>query len=354
MAGHMKLQTDGGSRGNPGPAGGAYILTDDRGTVIDGRGFFLGRMTNNVAEYEALLRGLKAARDRGAESVEVCTDSELIARQIAGRYRVKSETLQPLFAAVMEELAAFARWQVRHVPREQNRQADKLANQAMDRQGDVAFEPRGSSPDRLGRHLRLGVLISGGGTTMVNLHKEIQAGRLNAEIAVVISSRSQVTGVERARRIGVEPVIVRRKDFADVEAFSRRIVEVLDAAKVDLVVQAGWLCLWHIPKAYENRVMNIHPALLPSFGGQGMWGHHVHEAVLKAGCKVSGCTVHFANNEYDAGPIIVQRTCPVLENDTPDTLAARVFEQECIAYPDAIRLFAQGRLTVADGVVKII
>jgi len=357
VAGRMILQTDGGSRGNPGPAAGAYILTDEHGAVVEGRGFFLGETTNNVAEYEALLRGLRAARAHGAERIDVQTDSELMARQISGRYRVKSEALQPLFAAVMEELSGFAAWRVEHVRREKNRQADRLANRAMDRRADVVFEPQTETRPHAGgdsgRHLRLGVLISGGGTTMVNLHKEIQAGRLNAEIAVVISSRSQVAGVERARKLGIEPVIIRKKDYPDIEAFSRRIVEVLDAAAVDLVIQAGWLCLWRIPPAYENRVMNIHPALLPSFGGKGMWGRHVHEAVLRAGCKVSGCTVHFANNEYDAGPIIVQRTCPVMADDTPETLAARVFEQECIAYPEAIRLFAQERLTVRDGVVKI-
>ena len=119
-------------------------------------------------------------------------------------------------------------------------------------------------------------------------------------------------------------------------------------ANVDLVIQAGWLCLWKIPKKYENRVMNIHPALLPSFGGQGMWGHHVHEAVIKAGCKVSGCTVHFCTNEYDKGAIIVQRTCPVEEGCDADTLAARVFEQECVAYPEAIKLFAQDRIKVEN------
>jgi folate-dependent phosphoribosylglycinamide formyltransferase PurN len=99
--------------------------------------------------------------------------------------------------------------------------------------------------------------------------------------------------------------------------------------------------------------MNIHPALLPSFGGKGMWGHHVHETVLKAGCKVSGCTVHFCTNEYDKGPIVVQRTCEVENGDTPDTLAARVFEQECIAYPESIRLFAAGKLSVENGITRI-
>jgi len=100
--------------------------------------------------------------------------------------------------------------------------------------------------------------------------------------------------------------------------------------------------------------MNIHPALLPSFGGQGMWGHHVHEAGLKAGCKVSGCTVHFCTNEYDKGQIIVQRPCEVKNDDTPDTLAERVFEQECIAYPQAIKLFAENKLLVEDGKLKIV
>jgi len=99
--------------------------------------------------------------------------------------------------------------------------------------------------------------------------------------------------------------------------------------------------------------MNIHPALLPSFGGTGMWGRHVHEAVLAAGCKVSGCTVHFCTNEYDKGPIIVQRCCQVKDNDTPETLAARVFEQECIAYPAAIKLFAEGKLLIQNDKVTI-
>ena len=187
---------------------------------------------------------------------------------------------------------------------------------------------------------------------MTNIQQEIDAGRLNAEIVVVVSSLSKVKGVQLAKDLGLEPFIIRKKDNPDIEQFSDKIAKALDGAQVGLVVQAGWMCLWRIPANYENRVMNIHPALLPAFGGKGMYGHHVHEAVVKTGCKVSGCTVHFCTNEYDAGPIIVQRTCQVKDTDDADTLAARVFEQECLAYPEAIQLFAEGRLKVVDGIVK--
>ena len=188
----------------------------------------------------------------------------------------------------------------------------------------------------------------------MNILDYIRKGWLNAEVTVVISSHSEVAGVEKAKNAGLNVKIIRKKDYSDVDEFSKRIEEELVAANVDLVVQGGWLCLWKIPKRFENRVMNIHPALLPSFGGRGMWGRHVHEAVLAAGCKISGCTVHFCTNEYDKGPIIVQRACEVKETDSPDTLAARVFQQECIAYPQAIQLFAEGRIIVQDGKVKIL
>ncbi|MCX5633655.1 MAG: phosphoribosylglycinamide formyltransferase [Phycisphaerae bacterium] len=201
--------------------------------------------------------------------------------------------------------------------------------------------------------MRLGILISGSGRTMINFQEQIKQKQLDAEIAIVISSRSETVGVEKARAAGLPLEIIRKKDFPDLDTFSRQIRKTLLKAKVDLVLQAGWLCLWKIPAEFENRVMNIHPALLPSFGGQGMWGHHVHEAVLKAGCKVSGCTVHFCTNEYDKGPIVLQRCCPVKEDDTPDTLAARVFQQECIAYPEAIKLFSQGKIRIKENRVFI-
>jgi formyltetrahydrofolate-dependent phosphoribosylglycinamide formyltransferase len=248
-------------------------------------------------------------------------------------------------------LSEFASFEIKHVTRDKNKQADKLVNQALNLQKDIDIEAETVSPGA--KTIRLGVLISGGGTTLVNINKSIEEGKLNAEIPIVISSRSTVKGVKRAKDAGLHVEIIRKKDFADIKQFSKKIEEALIEAKVDLVIQGGWLCLWEIPARYKSKVMNIHPALLPSFGGKGMWGHHVHEAVLNAGCKISGCTVHFCNNEYDSGPIIIQRTCPVKENDTPDTLAARVFEQECIAYPQAINLFARGRIIVEEGRAKI-
>ena len=201
--------------------------------------------------------------------------------------------------------------------------------------------------------LRLGILLSGGGRTMVNLVETIERGELDAEIAVVISSRSAVAGVQRAEALGIEPHIVRKKDLPDMASFTERLVEILTDAKVDLICQCGWLCLWEVPAHYANRVLNIHPALLPAFGGKGMWGHHVHEAVIAAGAETSGCTVHFVNNEYDTGPIILQKACPVLPGDDADALAARIFALECQAYPQAVKLFGQGRLVVRNGRVFI-
>jgi len=342
------VYVDGGSRGNPGPAAAAFVLHDAAGNRLLARAFVLGKTTNNVAEYTALLRALEAASALGATDVSVVSDSELLVRQLTGLYKVKSDAIRPLYEQASDLRNQFDGFRIRHVMREQNKEADRLVNEALDAGRDIeegAAEPQ--------RKIRLGVLISGGGRTMMNILDCVKRGELNGEIAVVISSLSSVAGVGKARNAGLPVKVVRRKDDPDIDAFSGHIVKELDAAEVDLVVQGGWLCLWNIPPQYENRVMNIHPALLPSFGGKGMWGHHVHEAVLAAGCKVSGCTVHFCTNEYDRGPIIVQRTCPVADDDTPDTLAERVFEQECIAYPQAIRWFAEGRLQVEGNRVKI-
>jgi len=349
----VDIFTDGGSRGNPGPAGAGYVVKDPQGGTIVSRGVFLGQTTNNVAEYAAVKEALAAARELDAQSVHLFADSQLLVRQLNGQYKVKSDNLKALYADCMELLASFSSWTATHVGREQNTEADAMANKAMDRRRNVEIQSKPVTAQAPVKKLRLGILLSGGGRTMVNLQKEIEEGRLDAEIVAVVSSLSNVRGVQLAKGLGLEPAIIRKKDNPDIEQFSAKIAKVLDDAKVDLVVQAGWMCLWHIPANYENRVMNIHPALLPAFGGQGMYGHHVHEAVVKTGCKVSGCTVHFCTNEYDAGPIILQRTCEVKDTDTPDDLADRVFEQECLAYPEAIQLFAEGRLKVEGGIVKI-
>jgi phosphoribosylglycinamide formyltransferase-1 len=196
--------------------------------------------------------------------------------------------------------------------------------------------------------IKLAVLLSGGGRTLVNLHEHIESGRLDARIEVVVSSSASCRGVERARDRGLRTVIVDPRPMPR-EEFHDRITDAVKGA--DLVCLAGFLFLWRIPEPLIGRVINIHPALLPEFGGKGMYGHHVHEAVLAAGRKESGCTVHFCDNQYDHGPIILQRRVPVLPNDTPDTLAARVFEEECIAYPQAVQRIAEGRVRLKDGMV---
>ena len=202
--------------------------------------------------------------------------------------------------------------------------------------------------------LRLGVLLSGGGTTLQNILDRIERGELPAEVVAVVSSLTNAGGVERARRRGIPTHVVRRKDHATLDGFCDAINAVLDEARVELVCLAGFMVMWRIPPRYEGRVMNIHPALIPSFCGKGMYSHLVHEAVVARGVKVSGCTVHFVNNEYDAGPIIVQKAVPVAFDDTPDDVARRVFEEECKAYPEAIRLFAEGRLRIDGGRVKVL
>jgi formyltetrahydrofolate-dependent phosphoribosylglycinamide formyltransferase len=156
-----------------------------------------------------------------------------------------------------------------------------------------------------------------------------------------VASNSTALGLQRARDAGIDAHIVRRRDFETNDAFSEAITGVLDKYEIDLVLGAGFTQLYKFPPRFEGRMLNVHPALLPGYGGQGMYGHHVHEAVIAAGEAESGCTVHLTTHEYDKGPIVVQKRVPVLPDDTPDTLAARVFEAECEAYPEAIRIMAK-------------
>ncbi len=198
--------------------------------------------------------------------------------------------------------------------------------------------------------LRLAALISGGGRTLLNLHRRIVEGSLRAQIATVVSSRADAAGVARSRDAGLTTLVIERRRLSP-EEFQRQVTQAV--AGVDLVCMAGFLSLWRIPAEFQGKVINIHPALLPDFGGNGMYGKRVHEAVLAAGKKISGCTVHYCDDHYDHGSIILQRSVPVLDKDTPDTLAARVFEQECIAYPEAIQLIADGRVELDGRTVRV-
>ena len=198
------------------------------------------------------------------------------------------------------------------------------------------------------RPLRLAVLLSGAGTSLENLFERIEAGELAAEVVVVIASKQEAQGLERARRRGVPAFAVPRRSHRDVREFNDAIHALLDRYEPDLVALLGFLSPFETRGRYAGRAINVHPALLPGFCGKGFYGPRVHEAVLEAGVKVTGATVHFVDAGYDTGPIILQEALPVLEDDTPESLAARVQALERRLVPEAIRLFAAGRL-VLDG-----
>lgn len=203
------------------------------------------------------------------------------------------------------------------------------------------------------KQLRLAVLISGGGTTLKNLLDKIEQQQLSAQVVLVVSSKSSAGGLEFARQAKIEhQVVVRTRDMSD-DDYREAIFGPCRDADVDLVVMGGFLKHVLIPNDFENRVINIHPSLIPAFCGHGFYGHHVHQAVLDYGAKVSGCTVHFVDNQYDHGPIILQRVVPVEPQDTADQLAARVFAEECCAYPEAIQAIAEGRLEHHGRIVTI-
>jgi len=190
----------------------------------------------------------------------------------------------------------------------------------------------------------IAVLLSGTGRTLANLLEQIDRGAVPTTVRCVIGSKPGIRGLEIAASAGIPTHVIQRRGFPDAEAFSAAIWETLAAHNVRLVVHAGFLNKLLIAPGWEGRVINIHPSLLPSFGGQGMYGRHVHEAVLAHGCKVSGCTVHICDDAYDAGPIVAQQCVPVRDDDTPETLGERVFAAECALYPAVIRAFAEGRI----------
>ncbi len=192
---------------------------------------------------------------------------------------------------------------------------------------------------------RLALLVSGGGRSLENLARVIERGELDAQIALVLSDRLGTRALERAERLRLPTLVIDYRSLAGpgrVEEFARRVFEELAERRCDLVVLAGFLRLLRLPSPWLGRVINIHPALLPAFGGKGYYGDRVHAAVIENSVPESGCTVHFVDNEYDHGPIILQRRVPVLPDDTVDTLAARVFEEEKRALPDAIGRVVRG------------
>jgi len=191
---------------------------------------------------------------------------------------------------------------------------------------------------------RIGVLVSGGGSNLQALIDSIRNGELSAEIAVVISNKEGVYALERAKQYDIPSRVISHKDYATVADFTAAIVSCLKEFDVDLVCLAGFLRILDrvLIDAYPNRVLNIHPALLPAFGGKGMYGHHVHEAVIASGAKYSGATVHLVTPETDVGPIVCQGIVEVADEDTPETLAAKVLQVEHRIYPQAVRLILEG------------
>jgi len=203
--------------------------------------------------------------------------------------------------------------------------------------------------------LKLGVLVSGGGTNLQSIIDHIESGYIDAEIAVVISSKQGVYALERAKRHHIPAYVTERNDFDSQEKYEDEIIGLLKHHHVELVVLAGFIKVLspHFVRAFPSRIMNIHPALIPSFCGKGFYGEKVHEAVINYGAKITGVTVHFVDEGTDTGPIILQRAVPVEDSDTPETLAARVLKEEHKIYPEAIKLYAEGRLEIRGRRVMI-
>ena len=205
--------------------------------------------------------------------------------------------------------------------------------------------------------VNIGVLVSGGGTNLQKLIDAEKAGNIqNGKLRVVIASNPEAYALKRAEQAGIEHFALRRKDYPDVDTYSQALIDALKERNIDLVVLAGFLTITgdNFVEAFRNRIINVHPALLPAFGGKGYYGLHVHEAALARGVKVTGATVHFVNEVCDGGPIILQKAVAVKEGDTPETLQRRVMEEaEWILLPQAVSLFCQGKLTVEDSTVHI-
>ena len=204
---------------------------------------------------------------------------------------------------------------------------------------------------------KIAVLVSGGGTNLQALIDAEKRGELGAgKIGLVLASKPGVYALERAALNGIDSVVLPRKDYADIAAYSKALANTLTAANVDLVVLAGFMTIFdeQVYKAFPNKILNVHPALIPSFCGKGFYGLHVHEAALAKGVKVSGATVHIVIPECDAGPIVLQKAVEVKDDDTPETLQLRIMQEaEWKILPEAVRLFCDGKIEVRDNKVFI-
>lgn len=201
--------------------------------------------------------------------------------------------------------------------------------------------------------LRIAVLLSGGGTSLENLFAAIESG-LPAEVVCVLSSKKTAFGLQRAENHGVPGIAIPRRGYSDVRSFNDALHCELDRHEFDLICLLGFLSPFELRGRYAGRTLNVHPALIPAFCGKGFYGHHVHEAVLAAGVKLTGATIHFASDDYDEGPILLQESVPVEEDDDVERLAARVQALERKLLPAAIRLIAEQRVVIEDGRVRIL
>ena len=204
--------------------------------------------------------------------------------------------------------------------------------------------------------MRIAIFASGSGSNAEAIIRATYEGKLSSEVGLVISNNADAGALQRAKELDVNYSAIDRRNFNSEESYISSLFSLLDENGIDFIALAGYLKLVQpqLIEKYRNKITNIHPALLPSFGGKGFYGINVHEAVLEAGCKVSGVTIHMVTEAYDRGAIIAQKSVPVLGDDNPDSLAARVLKVEHQIYPEALQLFAEGRVKVTNNIVRII
>ncbi len=203
--------------------------------------------------------------------------------------------------------------------------------------------------------VKIGVLISGGGTNLQALIDEVEKGNVNGEISLVISDKKGAYGLERAEKHGIKTIALDRREFKNKAEFMKSLMDILSKESIELIVLAGFLTILseEFIEKYRSRIINIHPSLIPAFCGEGYYGEKVHNAVLEYGAKISGATVHFVDEGADTGPVILQESVPVLENDTVESLAARVLKVEHKLLPKAVGLYCDGRIIIEGRKVKI-